>query len=157
MALVADLGPPQVRKVMKRLDLPSKMAARVQADLMHFRRLAKKLALREDRSPSGLFRLMARSSTEALLLLMALCKEERTKKIVSDYLTIYSRTATHLRGKDLKALGVKAGPIYRKMLNTLLYARIDRKVETREEEMRLIQRKFKTHLLPPPASISRPA
>ena len=156
MVLVADLAPPQVRKVMRRLDLPSKMASRVQADLMHFRRLAKRLALREYRSPSGFFRLMAKSSTEALLLLMALCKEERIKKIVSDYLTIYSRTNTHLRGNDLKALGVKAGPIYRKILNTLLYARIDRKVETREDEIRLIQKKFKTHLPPPSASISRP-
>lgn len=139
-----------MKKVMDRLDLPLRTRTKIRADLTDFRRQGRELAIRKDLSPSRVYRLMAESSTEALLLLMALSQEERAKRYVSDYLTTYSRTTTHLRGKDLRTLGIKPGPIYKRILNTLLYARLDGKVETREDELRLIRSKFRAYLPPRP-------
>jgi tRNA nucleotidyltransferase (CCA-adding enzyme) len=88
---------------------------------------------------------MARTSRESLLLLMALSQDEEIKKAVSDYLTNSSRITTHLGGKDLRDLGISPGPVYKKILDTLLYARLDGKVETREEEINLVKKKYRSH------------
>lgn len=146
MALLADLQPSEARKVMGRLDLCLRTSRRIRDALADFRHLGRELALRRDLFPSRVYRLMADRSPEALLLLMALSKEEKTKRAISDYLTTYSRVRSHIRGKDLKRLGLSPGPIYRKILNRLLYARLDAKVETKEEELHFLKAKFRAHL-----------
>jgi len=88
---------------------------------------------------------MAETSREALLLLMALSQDEEIKRAVSDYLTTYSRTAAHLKGKDLRGLGITPGPAYKKILHALLYARLDGKVETRDEEINLVKKKYRSY------------
>ena len=90
---------------------------------------------------------MAKTSREALLLLMALSQDEEIKRAVSDYLTTYSRIMTHLEGKDLRDLGISPGPIYKKILNTVLYARLDGKAETREEEINLVKKKYRSYFV----------
>jgi tRNA nucleotidyltransferase (CCA-adding enzyme) len=141
---------------MKRLELPLKVRAKMETDLTRFRHLERELAIRRELSPSRLYRLMVESSPEALLLLMALSQEERAKRSVSDYLTTYSRMKAHIRGKDLRALGIDPGPIYKKILNALLYARLDGKLETKEDELRLIKTRFRSHL-PSSSPIVHPA
>ena len=47
-----------------------------------------------------------------------------------------------LRGDDLRALGIRPGPIYREVLNCLLYARLDGSVQSRDDELRFVRRRF---------------
>jgi tRNA nucleotidyltransferase (CCA-adding enzyme) len=47
-----------------------------------------------------------------------------------------------LKGNDLKALGIRPGPIYRDILTSLLYARLDGLVESRDDELRFVRRRF---------------
>jgi tRNA nucleotidyltransferase (CCA-adding enzyme) len=145
MALLADFKPSEARKVMGRLGFSQRMRTKIRGDLAGFRNLLRRLATRRNRSPSQLYRLMAMTSREALLLLMALSQDEEIKRAVSDYLTTYSRITTHLKGKDLTDLGISPGPIYRKILNTLLYARLDGRAETREEEITLVKKKYRSY------------
>ncbi|MDH7500090.1 MAG: CBS domain-containing protein [candidate division NC10 bacterium] len=152
IALLARLRPHEAKGVMRRLELPPKLGSKMETDLARVRQLERELAIRKDLSPSRLYRLMGEASPEALLLLLALSKEEKAKRAVSDFLTTYSRVRAHLKGKDLRALGVPPGPIYKKILNTLLYARLEGKVETKEDEIRLVQSKFGSHLPSRPPS-----
>jgi tRNA nucleotidyltransferase (CCA-adding enzyme) len=145
MALLADFKPSEARKAMGRLGFSQRMRTKIRGDLTGFRNLLRRLATRRNRSPSQLYRLMAKTSREALLLLMALSQDEEIKRAVSDYLTTYSRITTHLEGKDLRNLGISPGPIYKKILNTLLYARLDGKAETREEEIALVKKKYRSY------------
>jgi len=153
MAMLADLKPGEARSVLRRLELPPRLQSKVEKDLLRVRHLLRQLSLDRDLSPSRIFRLLSGSSPESLLLLMALTPEERTRKQISDFLTSYSRVRTFLQGKDLLALGIAPGPIYRKILDTLLYARLDGKVETREDELRLLRARFRPYL---PSSSDRP-
>ena len=47
-----------------------------------------------------------------------------------------------LNGDDLKSLGYRPGPIFKTILETLLLARLDEKVSTRQEETELVNRQF---------------
>ena len=146
MTLLADFKPSEARKAMGRLGLPQSMKTKIRADRAAFRNLSRRFAVRRRTwSPSQLYRLMAETSREALLLLMALSRDEEIKRAVSDYLTTYSRTATHLKGKDLRGLGITPGPAYKKILHALLYARLDGKVETRDEEINLVKKKYRSY------------
>jgi tRNA nucleotidyltransferase (CCA-adding enzyme) len=77
---------------------------------------------------------------------MGLSRDEKTKRAVSDYLTTYSRIKTYLHGEDLRTLGIEPGPIYRKILNALRYARLDGRLETKEDELRLVKTRFRSYV-----------
>ena len=47
-----------------------------------------------------------------------------------------------LTGHDLEEFGLDAGPNFRTILDDLLYARLDERVTTEEEERDLVQRKY---------------
>ena len=62
-------------------------------------------------------------------------------------LETYARTWRHVEpivdGDDLKAMGFRPGPIFREILGALRGARVDGEVTTREDEVALIERRFK--------------
>jgi tRNA nucleotidyltransferase (CCA-adding enzyme) len=75
---------------------------------------------------------------EELLFLMGKADKESMRKAVSQYFQRYRNTQTELKGKDLKAMGIPPGPIYRQLLDELLDARINRQVNNRSEEFRFL-------------------
>ena len=60
-------------------------------------------------------------------------------------ITDWRRVKTVLAGADLLALGFQEGPAVGVALRTLLDARLDGRVATREEEIALARRLFETH------------
>jgi tRNA nucleotidyltransferase (CCA-adding enzyme) len=49
-----------------------------------------------------------------------------------------------VRGKDLQALGIQPGPLYREIINALLLARLKGTVKTKEDEMRYVRTHYLT-------------
>ncbi|HEX8960499.1 MAG TPA: A-adding tRNA nucleotidyltransferase [Geobacteraceae bacterium] len=74
---------------------------------------------------------------ELLLYLMARTTNEEAKRAISLYFTQLQNVRTLITGEDLKKLGVPAGPAFRKILDTVLRARLNNRVQSREEELRL--------------------
>jgi tRNA nucleotidyltransferase (CCA-adding enzyme) len=85
--------------------------------------------------PSEVYRALLPFRPEELLFLMARAEKESTRKAVSHYFHRYRNTQTELKGKDLKAMGIVPGPIYRRVLDELLDARINKQVRNRHEEV----------------------
>ncbi len=77
------------------------------------------------------------------LFLMAKTKSEAVKRHVSSYLTGYQQVKPSLTGEDLKAMGLKPGPIYRTILDRLRDARLNGEVKTESEERELVKRFLK--------------
>ncbi len=73
--------------------------------------------------------------TELILYMMAITRQEKVKKAISYYFTQLRNVTPDIRGKDLKALGVKPGPIYSKLLNNVLAAKLDGRLITKEDEL----------------------
>jgi tRNA nucleotidyltransferase (CCA-adding enzyme) len=71
---------------------------------------------------------------------MAKDKSESMKRQVSAYLTTYRHVKPSLTGRDLQAMGLKPGPLYRNILDALLAARLNGEVNTEAEERELAKR-----------------
>lgn len=99
--------------------------------------------LRKKLSASSLYRLLEPLSYEVILLIKAKSKNKIVHKNIKDFLEIYNGTRLHVTGNDLLQLGVPIGPDYKKILNRTLYARLDKKINTKEEEIEFIKRLIK--------------
>jgi tRNA nucleotidyltransferase (CCA-adding enzyme) len=91
-----------------------------------------------NRKPSEVYRALLPFRPEELLFLMGKADKEFMRKAVSHYFHRYRNTQTELKGKDLKAMGIPPGPIYRQLLDELLNARLNKQVGNRSEEFRFL-------------------
>ncbi len=89
---------------------------------------------------SRVYEILHPCTPETLLFIMAKTRDRRKRKLVSRYYTHLAGVTPLLRGRDLKALGVPPGPIYRTLLDGLLKARLDQEVETRDDEIAWVRR-----------------
>ncbi len=96
------------------------------------------------RSPksSSLYRWFKPLSTEILLFMMARTNKEHVRQWISLYITQLRNVQPVLTGHDLAKLGLASGPIYKTVLDDLLYARLDGRVVTADDEIALAQRKY---------------
>jgi len=88
---------------------------------------------------SRVFSILRDRATEELLFLMARTVDEGKRKFVSSYFTKLLGTEISLKGADLKQMGIKPGPIYSRLLDGLLGAKLDGEIETREDEIAWIR------------------
>ncbi|MCD6215194.1 MAG: hypothetical protein J7J46_09545 [Candidatus Desulfofervidus sp.] len=65
------------------------------------------------------------------------------KRWLSQYFTQWRQIKPILTGNDLKAMGLKPGPIFKTILEELLKARLDGKVKTEEDEKKLVKKFLK--------------
>jgi tRNA nucleotidyltransferase (CCA-adding enzyme) len=72
---------------------------------------------------------------EVLLYLMTVTRFEEIRKFVSLYFTQLQGVRCSIGGEDLKALGIRPGPSFKKILEIVFRARLDNKAVTREQEI----------------------
>jgi tRNA nucleotidyltransferase (CCA-adding enzyme) len=92
----------------------------------------------ERKSPlknSKIFSRLSGLKTEPLLYLMAITRSKQVKRAISLFFTQLRNTAVEMSGQDLKKMGVAPGPIYRETLQAVLEARLDGRLQSREEEL----------------------
>ena len=137
LALIQRCTTQQAQEICSRFELTPRLQAlfvegRAQAEeCLHG--LTRRLP--DDRST--LYRQLSGFRTELVLFMMAAAEQEKVKKALSHYVTTLRRTTISLKGQDLKELGVAPGPIYREVLQAVLDARLNGRVQTRKEELAL--------------------
>ena len=92
--------------------------------------------------PSQIYRILSPFSLEQLLYAMAKSTVEEVKKRISHYLTTLRKTEILLTGKDLKLMGYRPGPVFKKIMSNLLEAKLDGEVKTKQDEVDYVKRKF---------------
>jgi tRNA nucleotidyltransferase (CCA-adding enzyme) len=92
---------------------------------------------------SDLHRKLRPFHTETLLYIMASATRESIKQAISNYITRLRSVTTLLDGKYLKEIGVKPGPIYREILESLLDARLNGEVSTLLDEVEFVRKNWK--------------
>jgi tRNA nucleotidyltransferase/poly(A) polymerase len=93
--------------------------------------------LRSTTLPSSIYKLLRGSSVEVLLTLCT--KYPSVKWKVLDFYTEYQKVTSLIKGKDLLQMKIKKGPIYKEILDYVLYAKMDGKVKNKEEEKKLVK------------------
>jgi tRNA nucleotidyltransferase (CCA-adding enzyme) len=99
-------------------------------------------------SDSILYRKLTGFRTELILYMMAAARQQTVKKAISHFFTNLRRTGISLKGRDLKKMKLKPGPIYRQVLAAVLDAKLDGKLKTKKDEIDFARHYIETH--PPP-------
>jgi tRNA nucleotidyltransferase (CCA-adding enzyme) len=92
-----------------------------------------------DGTNSQLHTLLLPFDTETLLYLMARAGNEKMKRLISFYFTRLKGTTTLIGGKDLLRMGLPAGPVFKKIFDSLLEARLNNLTKTRDDEIRFVK------------------
>ncbi|MBI5445508.1 MAG: CBS domain-containing protein, partial [Deltaproteobacteria bacterium] len=103
---------------------------------------------------SRTYEILHRLDQEVMLFLMAKTKDEEKRKLISRYYTKLSGVRPHRGGRELRALGIPPGPLYRPLLSGLLKARLDGEVKTPEEETQWVLACWRRLEAPPAAAES---
>ncbi len=140
MALMDLIPDKAVGETMKRLTIPARPADIIKTSRRHGTLLLRRLAARTNHRPSTTYHALAGLPDETLLFLMAKCKDEAVKRELSAFVTKYRTVKPLLTGDALKAMGIKPGPIYRKVLERLRDARLNGEVKSEEDERELVKR-----------------
>jgi tRNA nucleotidyltransferase (CCA-adding enzyme) len=91
---------------------------------------------------SQVYRKLRPFHTETLLYIMASTTRDASKQAISNYMTQLRSIKTLLDGRYLKEKGVKPGPVYREILESLLDARLNGEVTTLLDEVEFVQKKW---------------
>ncbi len=146
LCLTANLDADAMIGTCRRLAIPPRhrelLCDQRQAGLEVLRDLSRRRARRRLLRPSEIYRRLHPLAIEIQLFLLATSGDDQVRRWISNYMTQWRGTTTHLTGTDLAALGLQPGPGYRKILTTLLDARLDNLVETREEEIEWVRQQI---------------
>jgi tRNA nucleotidyltransferase (CCA-adding enzyme) len=146
LAWVSACTPAEARGIARRLSIPTGRHMDLSAVLTAYRALRRQFGKDRPFTPRLITRLLADAPLEAVLLLMAKAPSPAVERAVSEYLTRYASIRPLLTGNDLKALGIRPGPIYQDILTSLRYARLDGRLTSREEEEQFVRRRFAAHI-----------
>ena len=138
MALMATLPQPAVEAALSRLKFPRRQTRTVLWVRQESERLLQTLGQRQRVNRSETVRLLRNLPDETLVFLMANIPSETGKRKLSALFTASQHVTPILTGKDLKAMGVKPGPLYKQILDRLLDARLNGTIKTEAGERRLV-------------------
>ncbi|MBN1405045.1 MAG: CCA tRNA nucleotidyltransferase [Candidatus Omnitrophica bacterium] len=91
-------------------------------------------------SPSRIYKSLEPLSYETIIFIMAKTRTLRARKRMHLFFTKYNGTRLKITGADLKKLNLAPGPRYKAIMDKVLYAKLDGKARTKEEEINLAKR-----------------
>ena len=137
MILVRKLPKEELKELLRWFGVSKKEKETITAGIEKAHTTIARLSQTED--PAQIYKLLIPYPLEAVLYFMALASEENQQKI-GRYLMEWMDIKTEIGGRDLMALGLTPGPIFGKILNRVLEAKIRGEVRTKEEELELAKR-----------------
>jgi tRNA nucleotidyltransferase (CCA-adding enzyme) len=142
LGLLSGLSASRLEEVWDRLELTSGQQARIHWTYRQVEEVLQYFLQLPDLRPSDIYRALQPFKPEELLFMMAKTQREEVRRAISHYLHRYRHVSPELRGKDLKAMGVPPGRIYREILDKLMDARLDGNVKERQDELALLYRSY---------------
>ncbi|MCS7179230.1 MAG: CBS domain-containing protein [Anaerolineae bacterium] len=134
--LLYRLEPDALRAVIGRLRIPRSEAR----DLQRLPDLRRDLAILPTlRPPSRIYRLLEPYPARLLALAWVADRRSSVRTRLLAFQTRYRQVVPILTGDDLKAMGLRPGPLFGQLLSALREARLDGKIATREEEETLVR------------------
>jgi tRNA nucleotidyltransferase (CCA-adding enzyme) len=92
--------------------------------------------------PSFLYRTLKGLPVEALLFIVLKARSRLVKRRVYQYLTRMRKMRIHTTGDRLKKMGYKQGPLFKKILQELLWAKLDGIVKSPSSETKFVVDNF---------------
>jgi tRNA nucleotidyltransferase (CCA-adding enzyme) len=142
LAIFAKLTASQLAEVFNRYPL-DRYAQRCIEDSVVVPQLADKLSQNPDLRPSQIDKLLAHLGAENVIYLLLHLREESVWDRVVSYCDLKERAQVEISGHDLKQLGLKPGPLFKKILAELYDTKLDLTTANREEELAMVRKWMK--------------
>jgi len=91
-------------------------------------------------SNSGIYTLLKQYPEDALYFFMSACGSDYVTNRIEHYIENLRNMRAHITGRDLKNLGIKAGPEFGELLNSALMAKLDGRLKNHIEEIEFIKK-----------------
>jgi len=135
LGLLDHMSLEQVEDFCKRTEMMESFKKRILENTGRYRdAMAKLPAAIYTGKKSEIHKVLEPLSQETMLFIMAKTKSQEIKKAISNYVTYKDVLKPIISGADLKKLGIKEGPVYKEILETLKDAKIDLNLKTKEDE-----------------------
>lgn len=142
LAIMGRSQPEVLKNFCERFLVHPKSTESLLRQKIHADKIANLLVRRRVFLDSEIYWLFQELEIDGLLYLMAIGRKSIVKKSVSKYVTELSQTTTFLGGRDLMAMGYSPGPRFKKMLNDLLDAKLNKQLTSKEDEYQYIKKKY---------------
>ena len=146
LSLTASLSAARMKNVCQRLNVPARycplLLEQRTVGLSALRKLERRRPSARPPLSSDLYRWLIPLDTEVVLFLMAVTQQERVRQWLSHFVTRLRHVKPLLTGHDLRKLGIDPGPLYKHVLEDLLYARLNGRVTTQQDEKNYVCRKY---------------
>ena len=135
--IIEQLGLKKIQRLISKLMLKPKILEKITDIYSNLESVINFLSTPEELLPSAIYIRLKDITNE--LLFIAILKSESSilKERIFKFLQIYKKERLLISGRDLKRLGIKPGPIYSKILNNLIQDRLNNKVITKKDEIKM--------------------
>lgn len=140
LALIENLDLSSTRQLVERFKFKRKNFDKIIASKEVEKYLIHELSGRKRMLPSTIYKRLTKLPFEVLLLILSKSKSPYLKKRVTHYLTDLRKVRIKITGEDLKEMGLRPGPRFRKILDRVFEAWIDKKVKNKKEEWVMAKR-----------------
>jgi tRNA nucleotidyltransferase (CCA-adding enzyme) len=143
LALIHKLNAKTIAAICKRLELSPKNRNLFGKERTQAKKCLTWLERNLPVQNSTLFKKLTGIKTELILYMMVATSNEVVTKAISRYMTQLRFVTISLGGKDLIAMGLASGPIYRQIFDKVRDAKLNGQLKTYEDEIKFVQTKFK--------------
>jgi tRNA nucleotidyltransferase (CCA-adding enzyme) len=139
MALFENLSKQEQREALDRLYVPPQERKKILEGLSEYIPVLSKL---QKVSNTEIYYTLQSLSLQTILFVMAKAGSKEQKKAVASYLTDLRAVKPETTGDDLKSMGYSPGPMFKKILGSIIEEKLEGRIQTREEEIEFVRKHF---------------
>ena len=142
LGLTAPLSTDAFTRVVERMQIQDRDIVHAISTRKELGRALKEVSRLKDKMNYPLYKILSPFSAEILLFSMAKTKSQKIQKSISTFFSRLKGTKVLLKGKDLIAMGYEPGPLFKDIFDSILEAKLEGAVSTREDEIEFLKEKF---------------
>lgn len=139
MGAILSFAPPESRAdVVNRYPF-DKQAVKAIREIERAREVIEEIKNWQEIKPSRIDGVIGEWEQESKIYLLLCVQDENMWEKIVEYIDSKEKTFLEINGNDLKALGLKPGPVYKKILDRLYLMKLDGMVSDKDDEIEMVK------------------
>jgi len=139
LALTRHCDPETIRAICDRIEIAPRYRVIFTKDRFDADRCMQWMERHQPLANSTLYHQLTGFKIELILYMMAATKRQNIKRSISNYFTRLRHVQPSITGKDLLAMGLDPGPVFREILQAVLDAKLNGQLKTRSDELGFVK------------------
>jgi len=139
LALTRHCDPETIRAICDRIEIAPRYRGVFTKDRFDADRCMQWMERHQPLANSTLYHQLTGFKIELILYMMAATKRQNVKRSISNYFTRLRHVQPSVTGKDLLAMGLDPGPVFREILQAVLDAKLNGQLKTRSDELGFVK------------------